>query len=170
MLCIMEAAAGIRCGGRTGLAAVVSGVLFGLSAFLAPVLAGFPPEATGCALVLIGMLMVAGASAIEWYDPIQSLPAFVTIAMIPFTGNVAYGIMAGLLICIITHVSAAIKKRFSDRKNSGRAEDELQEMDCELGNDCKLQNDSEFEENCPDKQSLDQKSTQERRIAATSVV
>ena len=79
-----------------GLTAVVAAALFALSTVLAPVLASFPPEATGCPLVLVGFYMIGGIETIEWRNPAVAIPAFITIVVIPATSNVAYGVFAGL--------------------------------------------------------------------------
>ena len=63
---VMESAAGIRSGGRTGLTAMVIAFLFAACTLLAPVLASFPPEATACPLVLVGVLMFSRVSTIDW--------------------------------------------------------------------------------------------------------
>lgn len=63
---VMESAAGIRSGGRTGLTSIVVAVLFGLSSLLSPLLASFPPEATSCPLVLVGILMFSRVHHIDW--------------------------------------------------------------------------------------------------------
>jgi AGZA family xanthine/uracil permease-like MFS transporter len=96
MIAVMEAQVGIKAGGRTGLTAVFTGVLFALGTAFAPVLTAFPPEATACPLVLVGMFLFAQIKHVDWDNPIKSLPCFVTIAVIPATTNIAYGVFAGL--------------------------------------------------------------------------
>lgn len=96
----MESAAGVRSGGRTGLTAVVVAFLFALSTLFAPVLASFPPEATACPLVIVGVFMMAGVRNIDWHNMHEAGPAFITIVMIPFTFNLGNGLIAGLMASV----------------------------------------------------------------------
>jgi AGZA family xanthine/uracil permease-like MFS transporter len=91
----IESAPGIEEGGRTGLTAIVVGVYFGLCVFLAPILSSVPPWATGPALILVGAMMMRGLVNIDWDDYGAAIPAFLTIAIMPLTYSIAYGIIAG---------------------------------------------------------------------------
>lgn len=93
----IESGAGITEGGRTGLTAMVTGLCFLVSIFFAPIFASIPPWATGCTLVLVGFLMMRQVTTVNWNFIGDALPAFVTIACMPFTYSVAYGLIAGLL-------------------------------------------------------------------------
>ncbi|KAF3770659.1 hypothetical protein M406DRAFT_34134 [Cryphonectria parasitica EP155] len=94
----IESGAGIAEGGRTGLTAMVTGLCFLISVFFAPIFASIPPWATGCTLILVGCLMIRQVSAINWSYIGDAIPSFVTIAFIPFSYSVAYGLIAGLFI------------------------------------------------------------------------
>jgi AGZA family xanthine/uracil permease-like MFS transporter len=93
----IESAAGVSSGARTGLASVVTGILFLLAMFLAPVVAVIPPEATAPALVLVGFLMAGIASKIDFSDIEQGLPALLTVVVMPFTYSITNGIGAGFV-------------------------------------------------------------------------
>lgn len=96
----IESASGVGEGARTGLASVVTGVCFLLTTFLSPLVAMIPYEAATPALIIVGFLMMTQISGIDWSDYGISIPAFLTIILMPFTYNISVGIGAGL----ITHV------------------------------------------------------------------
>jgi len=102
----IESAAGITEGGRTGLTAVVVGALFLLSLFFAPLAGLIPAEATAPALIVVGILMMAAISGIDFEDITEALPAFVTIVLMPFTLKIADGIAAGFLTYPILKIAA----------------------------------------------------------------
>jgi AGZA family xanthine/uracil permease-like MFS transporter len=93
----IESAAGVSEGGRTGLTAVVVGVLFLLSLFLSPLAGVIPPEATAPVLVIVGYFMMGLVRDIEWSDPGIGIPALLTIVLMPFTFNITNGVAAGFL-------------------------------------------------------------------------
>ncbi|RYP25783.1 hypothetical protein DL767_008289 [Monosporascus sp. MG133] len=90
----IESGAGIAEGGRTGLTAIATGVCFLLSLFFAPILASVPPWATGGTLVLVGCLMIRQVCNINWQYIGDAVPSFVTLAFMPFSYSVAYGLIA----------------------------------------------------------------------------
>ena len=93
----IESAAGVSAGARTGLASVVTGVLFLAAMFIAPVVAVIPPEATAPALVIVGFLMAGIASKIDFTDLELGLPALLTIVVMPFTYSITNGVGAGFV-------------------------------------------------------------------------
>lgn len=95
-----ESAVPIKEGGRTGITAVVVGCCFGCAMFLSPIFANIPPYATGPALILVGALLAEHAVHIEWDDMRKSVPAFLTMILMPLTYSIAYGVMIGLLVHI----------------------------------------------------------------------
>ena len=98
----IESAAGVGDGARTGLAAVVTGLAFLLSTFIAPLVAMIPYEAATPALVLVGFLMMSQIVGIDWNNPEIAIPAFLTIALMPFAYSITAGIGAGIIAyCII---------------------------------------------------------------------
>jgi AGZA family xanthine/uracil permease-like MFS transporter len=97
----IESGAGISEGGKTGLTAMVSGLCFFIAIFFAPIFASIPPWATGCTLVIVGAMMCKAAKDINWQYFGDALPAFVTLAVMPFTYSIAYGLIAGIMTYII---------------------------------------------------------------------
>lgn len=93
----IESATGVADGARTGLAAVVTGLLFLATTFLSPLVSLVPYEAAAPALVLVGVLMLASVAQIDFADPAIGIPAFLTIVLMPFTYSIAVGIGAGLV-------------------------------------------------------------------------
>lgn len=91
----IESAAGVVAGGRTGVPAVVCGVLFLVALFVAPVAGAIPMAATAPALIIVGALMLSHAAEIEWHDPAHSIPAFLTLTTIPLTFSIANGLAFG---------------------------------------------------------------------------
>ncbi|MCL2804053.1 MAG: NCS2 family permease [Micrococcales bacterium] len=97
----IESAAGVGDGARTGLASVVTGVCFLLSTFLAPLVAMIPNEAATPALVVVGFLMMMQVADIKWSDYEISIPAFLTIVVMPFTYSITNGIGAGFIAYVV---------------------------------------------------------------------
>ena len=93
----IESSAGVAAGGRTGVTAIVTGLLFFLSIFIAPAVGAIPDFATAPALILVGALMLAGIGNIEWDEPRFAIPAFLTIISIPLTYSIATGLSFGLI-------------------------------------------------------------------------
>ncbi|BBB92318.1 MAG TPA: NCS2 family permease [Methylomusa anaerophila] len=94
----IESAAGIGAGGRTGLTAVVCGILFILALFFTPLAQLIPDAATAPALIIVGVLMMESVLHINFADFTEAMPAFLTIALMPFTYSIANGISAGLVL------------------------------------------------------------------------
>ncbi len=93
----IESAAGIAEGGRSGFTAVVVAVLFLLSLLLIPFFSGIPSFATAPALVIVGVLMMSGAKQIDWNDPGEAIPSFLTILIMPLSFSIAEGLAMGLI-------------------------------------------------------------------------
>lgn len=100
----IESASGVGDGARTGLASVVTGVLFLLSMLLAPLVNIIPSEAAVPALVLVGFLMMQQIRGISWEDLEIAIPAFLTIVLMPFTYSITVGIGAGFLAYVLIKV------------------------------------------------------------------
>jgi adenine/guanine/hypoxanthine permease len=92
----IESASGVAVGGRTGLTAVVVGILFLLTLFFAPVVQAIPAIATAPALILVGALMMGALTEVEWSDPATAIPAFLTVIIIPLTYSIANGLAFGI--------------------------------------------------------------------------
>jgi AGZA family xanthine/uracil permease-like MFS transporter len=91
----IESAAGVAAGGRTGVTAMVTGLLFVAALFIAPVVGAIPAAATAPALIVVGSLMMSAVAEIEWQDPEIAVPAFLTITTIPLTFSIANGLAFG---------------------------------------------------------------------------
>lgn len=93
----IESAVGIEAGGRTGLTAIVGGLLFLPFLFLSPLLAAIPSIATAPALVLVGVFMISPVVNIKWSQLDEAIPAFIAMVLIPFSYSISTGIMWGFL-------------------------------------------------------------------------
>ncbi len=101
----VESASGIAEGARTGLANVVTGLLFIAAMFLTPLYAVVPVEAAAPALVVVGALLAGQVSEIDFSDFSIALPAFLTIVVMPFTYSIANGIGAGFISYVLVHAA-----------------------------------------------------------------
>lgn len=99
-----ESAAGVGEGARTGLASVVTGAAFLLSVFFAPLINMVPSEAAAPVLVFVGFLMISQVVGVKWDDVEEGLPAFLTLAMMPFTFSITNGIGAGFIMFVVLKV------------------------------------------------------------------
>lgn len=93
----VESGSGIAVGGRTGLTAVITGILFLISLFFAPLFVSIPPQATAPILILVGFLMASSILRINFNDFTDAIPAFITFVMMPLSYSVADGIMFGII-------------------------------------------------------------------------
>jgi AGZA family xanthine/uracil permease-like MFS transporter len=94
----IESATGIQAGGRTGLTAVVTALLFLSALFFAPALSVVPPYAYGPALIVVGLLMVAPVTRLTFDDLAEAIPAFTVIVLMSFTYNIGVGMTAGFVL------------------------------------------------------------------------
>jgi adenine/guanine/hypoxanthine permease len=104
----IESGAGISEGGMTGLTACVTGICFFFSLFFAPIFASIPSWATGCTLILVGAMMARAVTDINWRYIGDSIPAFLTLAIMPFTYSIAYGLITGIITYTILNSGAWI--------------------------------------------------------------
>jgi len=102
----VESAAGIAEGGRTGLTAFVTGILFLAALFFSPIALLVPTEATAPALIIVGVLMMGSIKKINFEDFTEAMPAFLTIIAMPFTFSIANGIAAGLIAYPIVKIAS----------------------------------------------------------------
>lgn len=109
----VESSAGIAVGGRTGLTAVVTGLLFVLSLAFSPLLAVVTTQVTAAALIVVGVLMVSALKDIKWNEFEIALPAFLVVIGIPLTYNISYGIAFGFLTYPLLMVAAGRRKEVS---------------------------------------------------------
>ena len=106
----VESTAGVSEGGRSGLTAVVTGILFLASLFIAPLAGLVPGAATAPALVIVGVLMMGGVMGIDFNDFTEAFPAFLTILFMPLAYSIANGIAAGFLSYPIVKFAAGRSK------------------------------------------------------------
>jgi AGZA family xanthine/uracil permease-like MFS transporter len=107
----VESTAGVAAGGRSGVTAVVTGLLF-LGAIVAAPFAGIVPQAaTAPALILVGSLMLATITEIHWHDPLVAVPAFLTLVLIPLTYSIANGLGFGVISWAVLHLFAGKVRR-----------------------------------------------------------
>lgn len=97
----IESAAGIREGARTGISTLMVAFCFFVAMFFSPLIASIPPYATGPALILVGSMMVLNIVKINWASVQDAVPAFLTMAVMPLTYSIAYGLIAGIMSYII---------------------------------------------------------------------
>lgn len=97
----VESAAGVAAGGRTGLTAVTVGILFVAAMFFAPLAGMIPAYATSGALIYVAMLMMGGMAHIDWDEHTETIPAIVTVIMMPLTFSVADGIALGFVTYVV---------------------------------------------------------------------
>ena len=108
----IESAAGVVAGGRSGVTAIVTGLLFIAALFVAPIVGAVPGAATAPALIIVGSLMMSQVNEIRWSDPIVAIPAFLTLITIPLTFSIANGLAFGftsyaiLKICLKANSAA----------------------------------------------------------------
>ncbi len=102
----IESAAGAAAGGRTGLASVVTAMLFGACLFISPLAGVVPPQATGAVLVLVGFFMMRDVGSLPWDDATEAIPAFLVLTVMPFTYSITNGIGAGFISYVVLKVVA----------------------------------------------------------------
>ena len=101
----VESAAGVAAGGRSGVTAIVAGILFLMAMFAAPVVGAIPAAATAPALIVVGSMMIGHAAEIRWANPVIAIPAFLTILTIPLTFSIANGLAFGFTAYTILKIA-----------------------------------------------------------------
>ncbi|ROT37519.1 hypothetical protein SODALDRAFT_334630 [Sodiomyces alkalinus F11] len=109
----VESGAGISEGGKTGITAMVTGICFFISIFFAPIFASIPPWATGSVLVIVGSMMMRAVTEINWGYLGDAIPAFLTIAVMPFTYSIADGLIAGICSYILINTLVFLISKLS---------------------------------------------------------
>lgn len=108
----VESTAGVAAGGRSGVTAIVSGLLFLVALGAAPFVGMVPAAATAPALILVGCMMLSTITEIPWSDPLVALPAFLTLVMIPLTYSIANGLGFGMIAWAALHlVTGKVRRR-----------------------------------------------------------
>ena len=101
----VESTAGVAAGGRSGVTAIVTGLLFLGAIGAAPFVGIVPPAATAPALILVGSLMLATITEIRWSDPLIAVPSFLTLILIPLTYSIANGLGFGIIAWAVLHIA-----------------------------------------------------------------
>jgi AGZA family xanthine/uracil permease-like MFS transporter len=109
----VESAAGVGEGGRTGLTAFSTAVCFALALFFSPIFLSIPSAATAPALIIVGVMMMPSIKRIHWEDYCKSIPAFITIIMMPVAYSISDGILIGVISYVVTHAIAGRFKEIS---------------------------------------------------------
>jgi len=108
----VESAAGVEVGGRTGLTSVVVGLLFLLTLLFAPLVQAIPAAATAPALILVGAMMMGALTEVEWFEPLEAIPAFLTLIMIPLSFSIANGLAFGIVShAVLTLVTGRARRK-----------------------------------------------------------
>lgn len=109
----VESASGVEAGGRTGLTALVTGLMFLACTFIAPIAAIIPPAATSSALIYVGVLMVSGLKNIDFDDMTQALPVAIMLIAMPISGSIGHAIGLGLISYTVIKVFTGKAKEVS---------------------------------------------------------
>ncbi len=107
----VESTAGVAAGGRSGVTAIVTGLLFLGAIVAAPFIGIVPQAATAPALILVGSLMLATITEIRWHEPLVAVPAFLTLVLIPLTYSIANGLGFGIIAWAILHLITGKARR-----------------------------------------------------------
>ena len=107
----VESTAGVAAGGRSGVTAIVTGLLFLGAIGAAPFVGIVPSAATAPALILVGSMMLSTISEIHWHDPLVAVPSFLTLVLIPFTSSIANGLGFGIISWAVLHLVAGKFRR-----------------------------------------------------------
>ena len=109
----VESAAGVGAGGRPGLTAFSTAVCFALALFFSPIFLAIPSAATAPALIIVGVMMMPSVKRIHWDDYCKSIPAFLTIILMPVAYSISDGILIGVIAYVATHAIAVRFKEIS---------------------------------------------------------
>ncbi len=112
----VESSSGIAAGARTGFASLITAACFAVAMFLSPIAEMIPSAATSVALIYVGVLMMNCVREIEWTDVAEAVPAFLTIAMMPFTYNISYGIAFGIISWLLIKLFVELINLCSKKK------------------------------------------------------
>ena len=107
----VESAAGIEAGGRSGITSLVTALCFVGALFFAPLFLAVPAAATAPVLILVGILMISTMSEVDLKDPVDLVPFVLCVALIPLSGNIADGLIAGVLVHILLRL---VTRRFRE--------------------------------------------------------
>ena len=100
----VESASGVTEGGRTGLTALTTGILFGLSLFLSPIFLAIPSFATAPALIIVGLYMLSNITNIDFADMSEAIPCYICIVAMPFFYSISEGIALGIIAYVVLNL------------------------------------------------------------------
>lgn len=106
----VESASGVAAGGRTGLTAVVSALLFGLALFLSPIFLAIPSFATAPALIVVGFLMVTSILKVDFNDYTEAIPCYICLIAMPFMYSISEGIAMGVISYVVINLASGKAK------------------------------------------------------------
>ena len=109
----VESASGVGTGGRTGLTAFSTAICFALALFLSPLFPSIPGAATAPALIVVGVMMMKPIAKIDWTDFSESIPAFLTVIMMPVAYSISDGILIGVIAYVVMNACAGKIKKIS---------------------------------------------------------
>ena len=109
----VESASGVGEGGRSGLTAFTVAILFALALLFSPIFLAIPGAATAPALVIVGVMMMSPVAKIDWEDYSESIPAFITVLMMPVAYSISDGILLGVISYVLLNASAGKFKKIS---------------------------------------------------------
>ena len=109
----VESASGVEAGGRTGLTALVTGIVFLLCMFIAPIAAIIPAAATSAALIYVGVLMLQGLEKVDFYDMDQAVPVCLMLIAMPISSSIGHAIGIGLIAYTILKIFGGKAKEVS---------------------------------------------------------
>jgi adenine/guanine/hypoxanthine permease len=101
----------VAAGGRSGVTAIVVGLLFLVAMAAAPFVGLVPNAATAPALILVGSMMLATITEIRWHEPLVAIPAFLTLVLIPLTYSIANGLGFGIIAWALLHLATGNWRR-----------------------------------------------------------
>lgn len=110
---VIENAAGVEQGGKTGLTAVTTGICFLIALFFSPLFLAIPAAATGPVLVLVGLMMMESVLKVNFSDYTESIPAFVCLIMMPFAYSISEGILLGHICYVLVNALSGQYKKVS---------------------------------------------------------
>lgn len=109
----VESSTGVGSGGRTGLTAFTAAICFALSLFLSPLFLAIPGAATAPALIIVGMMMMQPVTKIDWLNYRESIPAFLTLILMPLTYSISDGILIGMISYVVLYALAGKWRQIS---------------------------------------------------------
>ena len=109
----VESSSGVAAGGRTGLTAFTVAICFVLAMFFSPLFLAIPSAATAPALIMVGVMMMAPVKNLDWTDLAESIPAFITILMMPVAYSISDGILLGVIAYVLVNACSGKFKKIS---------------------------------------------------------